>query len=194
MLNRPRAFLQCHQSGISLLEVLVTVVIIAFGLLGMAGLQSKTQVAGVESFQRVQAALLAADMGERINANRAHAGYYVTGGTVGTGDGQPADCTALALGSARDICEWSNALKGSGEKAGSSNVGSMQGGRACITQVQALDPTSGVCAPGIYLITVVWQGLHQTSEPASNCGLNLYGTNGYRRAMSLQVSVGLPSC
>lgn len=194
MLIGQRALVQSHQSGISLLEVLVTVVIIAFGLLGMAGLQSKTQVAGIESFQRVQAALLAADMGERINANRAQAGNYVAGGAIGTGDNQPADCTALALGSTRDLCEWSHALKGSGEKAGGANVGSMQGGLGCITQVQAPNPASGVCTPGIYLITVAWQGMHQTIEPASTCGQNLYGSAGYRRALSMQVSVGLPSC
>ena len=190
----PRPLLRRRQSGTSLLEVLVTVVIIALGLLGMAGLQSKTQVAGVESFQRVQAAILASDLGERINANRAQAADYVVAGTVGTGDGEPSDCTTLAIGSDRDLCEWSNALKGGGEKAGSANVGSMVGGRGCVTLVQAPDPTTGVCTPGIYLVTVVWQGLHQTKEPVNTCGQSLYGDSGYRRAVSMQVSVGLPQC
>lgn len=194
MLSSQRTPLQRHQSGISLIEVLVTMVIIAFGLLGMAALQSKTQVAGIESFQRVQASLLAADMGERMNANRAQAGNYVTGGSIGTGDSQPANCAALALGATRDLCEWSNALKGAGEKAGTASVGSMQGGLGCITQVQAPNPASGVCTPGIYLITVVWQGMHPTTEPASTCGQSLYGASGYRRALSTQVSVGLPTC
>jgi type II secretory pathway pseudopilin PulG len=50
------------QQGSSLLEVLITIVILAFGLLGLAAFQSKVQVAEVESYQRAQAILALADM------------------------------------------------------------------------------------------------------------------------------------
>lgn len=183
-----------YQRGTSLLEVLITIVILAFGLLGLAGLQAKIQLAGVESFQRAQAILLLADMHERISANRANAENYVSVGSIGTGDSQPASCTALALGPNRDICEWSNALKGASEKMGANNTGAMAEGRGCITQVQAPDPGTGVCTSGIYRVTVVWQGKSPTAAPALTCGQGSYTPDSTRRAISSLVTVGLPTC
>lgn len=194
MLNRQHA-IYYRQSGTSLMEVLMTVVILAFGLLGLAKLQSKIQLAELESYQRVQATLLAADISERINANRAQAANYVSTGTFGTGDSQPADCSTVAIGAPRDLCEWSHSLKGAAEKKSTSNVGAMIGARGCITEIQTADPTTGTCTPGIYQVTVAWQGLHPTIKPKDNCGENTYGNDdNMRRTISTQISVGLPSC
>jgi type IV pilus assembly protein PilV len=183
-----------YQRGTSLLEVLITIVILAFGLLGLAGLQARIQQVQIESFQRAQATLLLADMHERISANRANAANYVSANAVGTNDTQPSNCTAVAPQAARDICEWSNSLKGASEKMGANNTGAMEGGRGCIVQVQAPDPSLGVCQPGIYQITVVWQGMNPTAAPALTCGQGLYSPDTTRRAISSQVTVGLPYC
>lgn len=182
------------QSGTSLIEVLLTVFVIAFGLLGLAKLQSKMQLAQVESYQRVQASLLLADISERINANRAAAAIYVSATPIGTNDAQPASCTALAPGAARDLCDWSNALKGAAEQKALANVGAMIGARGCISLIQAPDPTTGTCLPAIYQVSVAWQGLHETIAPADTCGQGLYGTDTFRRVISSQLTVGLPSC
>lgn len=182
------------QSGTSLIEVLLTTFVIAFGLLGLAKLQSKMQLAQVESYQRVQASLLMADISERINANRAFAANYVSNAVIGTNDGQPASCTALPIGVGRDLCEWSNALKGAAEQKVAANVGAMIGARGCITLIQAADPTTGTCLPAIYQISVAWQGLHETLSPTDTCGQGLYGTDTLRRVISSQITVGLPSC
>ena len=56
--------------GFSLLEILVAVLILAIGLLGMAGLQLVATRSVQESFQRSQAILLMQDMVDRINVNR----------------------------------------------------------------------------------------------------------------------------
>lgn len=183
------------QAGTSLLEVLLTCIVIAFGLLGLAKLQSKIQLAQVESYQRVQATLLLTDISERIaNADRTVAANYVSTDFFGTDDAQPISCTAVALGVARDLCEWSNALKGAAEKKASTNVGAMNGARGCITQIQASDSTTGVCRPGIYQISVAWQGRHKTIAPNDTCGSQLYGEETYRRVISTQITVGLPTC
>ena len=182
-----------RQDGTSLLEVLITIVILAFGMLGLAGLQSKIQQAEMESFQRAQAILLLSDMAERIGANRADAASYVVASPVGTGD--PAtDCTAIVADYSRDICEWSDALKGASEKIGTANTGAMLGGRGCITQVQAPDPTSGVCLPAVYQVAVVWQGMNPTTAPSITCGQGSYTPDTTRRAISSQITVGLPNC
>lgn len=193
---KPFTFL-FRQHGVSMIEVLITIVILAFGLLGLAGLQGKTQLIEMESYQRAQALSLMADMAGRINANRTKADEYVPGiaTTYGTGDtSQPASCAGIAALSARDVCEWSKKLQGEGEKKDGVQVGGASGARGCITLIQSSDPTPGVCRPGIYQVTVAWQGLHNTVAPALDCGKDAYGSDTYRRVVSTEVSVGIMSC
>lgn len=182
-------------AGLTLVEVLVTVVVLAFGLLGIAALQAKMQVGTVESYQRAQAVVLLDDMRARLLGNAAHAPDYVTTAPLGTGDSPPADCTSLAIGAARDACEWSQALQGSAEKTSAGNAsGAMVGARGCVEQLQAPNPAAGVCQPGIYRISVAWQGLHPTLAPSLSCGANRYGPDANRRAIAVQVTIGLPDC
>ena len=184
-------------SGTSLIEVLVTLVILAFGLLGVAGLQTKIGTAEMESYQRAQALLVLSHMVERMSDNTANAAAYVTNGTVGTGDNQPANCNGIAPAANYDLCEWSNALKGAAEQAAvtNANVGAMVGARGCITQLQAENPTLGVCTTGIYQVAVIWQGMTPTAVPALACGAGLYGGNdAYRRVIAATVSVPTTSC
>ena len=62
----------CRQlsRGFTLIEVLVTLVILTFGLLGIAGLMAKGQRIAFEAYQRQQAVALASDMAERMRGNR----------------------------------------------------------------------------------------------------------------------------
>lgn len=55
--------------GFSLLEVLIAVLIIAFGLLGMAALQLKTVQNSHSAFQRTLASIVAMDASERLWIN-----------------------------------------------------------------------------------------------------------------------------
>ena len=180
-----------RQAGTTLLEVLVTVVILAFGLLGLAGLEMKTRSVEMESYQRSQAMVILNDMVNRLQMSRDNAADYVAGGVlVGAEEG---DCSALT-GSAFDLCEWGNALIGASENLGGSKVGAMIGARGCITQIQAPDNTSGACTPGIYEITVTWQGMFKTKAPGNACAEDSYGDDSLRRAISLRVSAGTGSC
>jgi type IV pilus assembly protein PilV len=182
------------QRGVSLVEVLVTMVIVAFGLLGLAAFQSKAQIGSVESYQRAQAAVLLQDMQARLTANMDDAANYITTTPLGAGNTAAADCSTLAAGAQRDLCEWNAMLQGASEKTETANVGAIQNARGCIQRVQVADTTAGVCTPAVYLVTVAWQGLHPTKEPAQSCGANNYGGVGYRRAISARVAVGLRTC
>lgn len=173
-----------EQRGVSMLEALISIVVLAFGILGLAGLQAKMQTVEVESYARSQALVLLDDMAARLSAHRTAAPTYVTPSPVGTGDTQPADCSATALGMERDLCEWSNALKGTTELSGSNAVGAMIGGRGCIEQLPGVDPPS-------YRIVVAWQGLSPTLAPGMGCAQSLYGANdAFRRTVAKVVSVG----
>lgn len=184
-----------RESGATLIEVLVTIIILAFGLLGVAGLQARIYVLEFESYQRAQAIVMLNDIAERVIANRGNAVNYITPTWIGTGDSQPASCGAL-VGTARDTCEWSNLLKGAGERQGASTVGGMEGGRACITAFTAPASTKVFdrCQTG-YQIDVVWRGRSATIVPGATCAQNQYGTNdAVRRAVTTRVGTGDTPC
>jgi type IV pilus assembly protein PilV len=172
-----------RQAGFTLLEVLVTIIVLVIGLLGLAGLQVKAQQAGMESYQRAQALILLNDMVDRINANRREdPDNYVTAIPRG-GDNDIEDCTGLT-GAALDLCDWNNALLGATESAGGQNVGAMIGARGCITNTVATMPRE-------FVVAVVWQGLTPTVAPTStDCGEGSYGNDDLRRAMIARVMIG----
>lgn len=62
------------QRGISLLETLIAVLILAIGLLGVAGMQTTNLKNSQSAHQRTMAVILTGSMAERIRANTAIAG------------------------------------------------------------------------------------------------------------------------
>ena len=186
-----------RQRGFSLVEILVTLVIVLIGLLGLAGVQMRAHQAELESYQRAQALVLVADMADRINANRkAPQCYAVTTNTatgtpyLGSGNAAAASCAgwgtaALQAIAVADVTAWDNLLKGSAETLGGANVGAMIGARGCISRDAATET---------YRIAVAWQGLAPTAAPtaadaAATCGLNLYGDERLRREVSTSVRI-----
>jgi type IV pilus assembly protein PilV len=179
--------------GSALLEVLITIVILAFGLLGVAGMQARVHVLEFESYQRAQAVVILNDIAEQLAANPAAAAAYAAASPLG-GSGALADCSALA-DVARDVCEMSNLLKGAGERQGAAGVGAMNQARACITSFTAVSTRAfNRCQTGLQ-IDVVWQGRSSTIVPSVGCGAMSYGANDtYRRAISTRVATGDAAC
>ena len=64
------------ESGVSLVEVLVAMVIVAIGLLSLVVLHGRLHVLQVESYQRSQALVIINDMASRISLNRNAADAY----------------------------------------------------------------------------------------------------------------------
>ena len=178
--------------GFSLVEVLVTIVILMIGLLGLAGLQGRALTSQLESYQRSQALILLKDMENRINANRKNAANYVTAlnTTLGVGLGCPAAATSVV---SMDKNEWCNALKGAAEgQSGGTATGAMIGARGCVYQITA--PATGVAAK--YQVVVSWQGLNSSKAPditpptaPGNCGQGLYGNESLHRVVALPISI-----
>lgn len=70
----------------------------------------------------------------------------------------------------------------------------MIGARGCVEQIQAANPATGTCTPGIYRVSVVWQGINDTVTPSLNCGSGNYGRETLRRVVSTSLTIGLPQC
>lgn len=70
-----------RQRGFSLIEILVTIVVVALGLLGFAGLQAYSLKSNRTALQRSYATMMAYDIADcmRVNRNRALAGDYNLG-------------------------------------------------------------------------------------------------------------------
>ena len=163
-----------------MLEILVTLLILAIGMLGLAALQGQAHTSELESYQRGQALVLLQDITSRMDANMAAAASYATIGTAGTGVTDNADCTSLGSRAAIDMCEWSKAIKGSSEVKGGVKAGAMIDGRGCVATTAVTD---------VYMVSVVWQGINKTAVPSTTCGQNSYDSENTRRAVTNIVRV-----
>jgi type IV pilus assembly protein PilV len=177
------------QAGATLIEVLVSMLILMFGLLGLVGVMVQSQRAQVEAFQREQAILLAQDMVNRMNVNKAVASCYVLATYLGVDVTTPPVATSCATGTAtqktrfeNDMIEWYSMLQGAATSSGTSAVGGVPHARGCITK----DATTG-----IYQVSVVWQGSAATSAPPAGipCASAKYDPGTSRRAVALTLLI-----
>ena len=145
-------------SGFSMIEILVTLAIISLALLGTAGLQAYSMKLNQGGQFRTQAVFLAADLAERMEANKAAAvaGSYVLA-TSGSANALSTACSDAACGAAAlatfDLSQWQNAVAASLPQA-----------TWAVAQTVAGNPTT-------YTITISWvdrQG--ETTYEAFNAG------------------------
>ena len=180
-------YMRKYSRGYTLIEVLVTILILAGGLLGLAALNVRLQQSEFEAYQRNQALTLLSDMVDRINLNRQTAQCYAfttAGGTpyVGTsGAGRLTTPACIGFGTVstqalavNDLTTWDGLLQGNAENQGGNASGAMAGARGCV---------SFDAAANTYTLAVAWQGIAETAAPAVDCANNLYGTESRRRVV-----------
>ncbi len=134
-------------AGFSLLEALITALVLAIGLLGMAGLQGTALKRNHSSYLRSQAVVMAYDMMDRMRSNRTAAlagSYNLTYGSTPTTTSCSSACTPAQL-ALYDQGEWLNSLS------------KLPGGEGAIT----VNATTGVTT-----VTVYWD------EERNNTTLN----------------------
>lgn len=113
---QPKPCSASRQQGVSLLEVLITVVVLSIGLLGLAALQANATKFNHSAYLRSQATNMAHEMVERMRAN---VGAYpenpglVTdiANTFNAATGPACGVTLGAVTSARDINQWKSCLE-----------------------------------------------------------------------------------
>jgi type IV pilus assembly protein PilV len=158
--------------GFTLIEVLVSIIVLAMGLIGLASLQA-TGVKNIQiSYNRSQAVHLAQDIADRIRANKSAASTYADVDQNGIGDiqqsplpggtlvpicAQAAGCTPVQLAK-NDIYQWTKALKaalpdgacGSVGRASASNTAVSNG---CGGQIKA---EINAKSTDTYIISINW--------------------------------------
>ena len=100
-----------RMSGVSLIEVLVTVVVLSIGLLGLAGMQATGSKFNHSAYLRSQAVNLAYDMADRMRANIGD-DYSTPAGTAFDAGGG-AECGELLdpFTVDADINQWKNCIE-----------------------------------------------------------------------------------
>jgi len=212
-MSRPPVQYSC---GFTLIEVLVTLVILMFGLLGIAGLMAKGQKASFEAYQRQQALALASDMVERLMANPTQATVYEDAATFSSPidadsplyddliSNTTTNCTSEVCDSTQlanyDLAAWAGLIKGATEKtvSGGNSVGGIVGARGCIEEISntaSTCPATGRDATPFYRlirVSVAWQGqedLGNNLAYPTRCGEGDYGTVGQRRVVTEDVNL-----
>lgn len=95
------------QTGFTMLEVLVTMIIVGFGLLGVAGVIANGLKNNQGSYARSQASWLANDIVDRMRANRAVAeGSNPSPYNLAVSDSAVTGTTVAAI----DVSSWRSAL------------------------------------------------------------------------------------
>lgn len=104
-------------TGFTLIEVLVAMLVLAVGLLGLAGLQAASLKNNQSAYNRSQATQLAYDIADRMRANSTESlGYTSIQAENAVKKDQctqvSASCTAVDMAS-NDLYEWNLAIKNS---------------------------------------------------------------------------------
>jgi len=169
-----------HHVGFTLIEVLVTVVVVSIGLLGLAGLQINGLRANVSSEARSKATLLASDIIERMRANPlgvANNSYAnINTAAIGcavqpdpfcsnTNGATAASCDATEMASF-DAWVWACGMPTAGTVRGgiSNQLNQGTGTVVCDT---------APCLPGsTYTVTVNWSETNLNTGVAGSAGAN----------------------
>ncbi|WP_237068695.1 type IV pilus modification protein PilV [Microbulbifer guangxiensis] len=104
-----------QQSGATMIEVLVTILVLAVGLLGLSATQVMSLKNGNNAHHRYMAALAAHEMAERLRANPdglelgSYDGKTVDGSETEPGCGETLSCTATDLANL-DLYDWGQVI------------------------------------------------------------------------------------
>lgn len=169
------------QRGFSLLETLIALVVFSVGLLGTAALQTVSKKATYDAVQRTTAAILAADLLERMRANPTALDSY-----LGTVTAMPtalpaADCEAGACDpneiATYDLWSFGQVLGGNLETTANGASGGLMDPTLCVS-----GPADG--SSGFYEVAIVWRGRSDfPNRSAHNCGAGRYGSGDASRRL-----------
>lgn len=145
-------------AGMTLVEVLIAVLVLAIGLLGIAGLQSAALSNNLIAYQYTLASSLAQAMTERMRANREgmRRGAYAIAADA-TPPAAPVNCAVSAC-SPVEQAQWDIAAIYAQLSAAADTTNIPSGPRAVLPGSRlSIDCDGGSCAPdSLRIVTVYW--------------------------------------
>ncbi|WP_417355676.1 type IV pilus modification protein PilV [Gallaecimonas pentaromativorans] len=172
----------CRQrsKGFSLLEVLVALVVLSFGILGAVAMQLAAKRGSFGALERTQAMNLANDYIERARSNPLTIAAYA--GTMGyqqniatsSGCSRASTCDGAAL-AVWDKYQWHRELLGGSTTEGGNNLPLLQSAVGCVA-----------VANNMITVTLSWQGTEASTDGAID---NTCGTASTRRRQVQVTSV-----
>ena len=132
-------------AGFTLIEVLIAMLVLAVGLLGLAGLQAASLKNNQSTYNRSQAIQLTYDLADRMRANVAGAATYTA--ILPSAATEKANCLTtigctLADMAENDLYEWNNTMN--------SLLPSSTGTITVITDASTTPPST------IFTVTITW--------------------------------------
>lgn len=150
--------------GFSLIEVMVSLVILVIGLVGIFNLHVVAKRGSFESFQQTQASYYANDIINRMKLNRGQLIGY--DGTFSGSRVKPAkSCDVAVAGNAIctnvetlawDLYQWEQSFTGASEQVNGRKVGGLDTPTACID-------INGTAVT----VVMTWKGISETSDGAA---------------------------
>ncbi|WP_076407821.1 type IV pilus modification protein PilV [Shewanella sp. UCD-KL12] len=179
-----------RQNGFSLIEVLVSLVILVIGLIGVFNLHIVAKRGSFESFQQTQASFFAIDIINRMKLNRGQLAGYA--GTYAGNLSLPSQSCDVSIGGNAictstetlqwDLYNWEQLLNGAGETKATRSIGGLDTPTACIQ----------VSGAGDVVVAITWRGIREVSDGAAgadefvkSCGTS----NKRRRAYSINTVI-----
>lgn len=143
--------LRARESGFTLVEVLIALVIMSIGMLGIAALYLESLRSSRTALLRTQAVTLAADMADRIRANR-----YIS---VGAGKYDPSLVTAASVAA----CETAGSTCSAANMYANDLYRWQQQVTATLPESTAAVNFAIVNSVPIYTITISWRQAGETN-------------------------------
>ena len=173
-------------SGMTFIEVLVSLVILVTGILGAVAMQASAKKGSFDAMQRSMASALTQDMIERMRSNTSttailntYAGTYsaITAVPTVRCNTPTALCTPVQRVT-NDLYEWTQSLVGADVTSGGQNTGGLIGASGCIAE-----------AANAVTVTISWQGREKTSDGAAATNSYAVAACGTGDTQRRQVSV-----
>jgi type IV pilus assembly protein PilV len=154
--------------GFTLIEVLIAMIILSFGLLGLAALQASGLKQNLSAHQRSQATTLAYDFADRLRANSMQRVTYMTNaggnGTQTAACLTTTGCTIIEMAN-HDIFAWKNQITSSLSSGTGALAQTAGAATVCASPVSvATDPE---CADDVFTTTITWDENRDGNNDAS---------------------------
>lgn len=190
--SKPATRRHRNHSGFTLIEVLVTVVVVSIGLLGLAGLQINGLRANVSSEARSKATLLASDIIERMRANPVgitnnnYANITTAGADCGdqpntfcstSSSGIADDCTTAEMATF-DAWIWACGMPHTnGDVVPGGIINQLKQGTGTVVCDDGNTADADACSAGsIYNVTITWDERNPNSTDVATSGIDTVQT------------------